>query len=526
MNAPAWAWPWVLQSTAIAVVGLACLAAAREMRPRTRLRWLEALMLLALGGPWLLAWLGPLVPAPPVSVVSFDVTQVTAASAAVSPVASGLPSWTWLWGAGVVARLAWLATGILRIRQWRRAALPLDDGMFEEAVALTGTRAEGAEVTALAQPVAVGVREPTVLVPETLRARPAAERLAVYVHELRHVARGDVWVAWLEEALRTVVWPLPAVWMLVPHLRLAREQVVDLETVSVTNDVTPYVMALVWSADNAPARPSLAPGFLKRHQLLTRVASLTREVPMSRARQIAWSGVLGVALVTATTTAATVMPISSQGPIAIPDGPGPLERKAVLPSLDTPPPRRTLNVEPLLPAGATGGASFRVHLVVDSVGTVAEVRIVSPGPAATGLGGDAATRQAVVEAVRQWQFEAPMTAPMLLVTDVPVGDARVLTLDDTPVRVGGAIRPPLKVVNVPPVYPKEAKDASVQGVVILETVIEPTGDVSDVRLLRSIPLLDAAAMDAVRQWKYQPQPHRLLVTTTINFTLAEDHEPR
>lgn len=60
----------------------------------------------------------------------------------------------------------------------------------------------------------------------------------------------------------------------------------------------------------------------------------------------------------------------------------------------------------------------------------------------------------------------------------------------------------------------------------LETIIERTGDVGDVRLLRSVPLLDQAALDAVRQWKYEPRPHRMQVTTTVNFTLAADAQPR
>ncbi len=526
MSAPAWAWPWLIQSTALAIAGIACLAVARGMAPRVRLRWLEGLLLLALGGPWLLAWLGPLVPASAVETMAIELVQVAARPVAAAQGASGPALWLWLWVAGVVVRAAWLATGLGRIRQWRHAAVPLADDVFEEAMALAGARARGAELASLAQPVAVGVRQPTVLVPEALRTRPDAERLAVYVHELRHIARGDVWAAWLEEALRTLAWPLPAVWLLVPRLRLAREQVVDHETVALTSDVTPYVMALVWSADNAPASHSLATGFLKRHQLLTRVASLTGEVQMSRAHHIAWSGMLAVVLAAATAAASTVVPITPQDASAPGDGAGPLERRAVLPSLDTPAPRRSLNVEPLLPAGATGGAVFRIHVVIDSAGTVAEARIVWPATGAPGPGGDAATREAVLEAVRQWQFEAPLAAPMLLATDLAVGDARMPGAGSGPVRIGGAIPPPRKIVHVAPEYPKEALEAKVQGVVIMETVIEPNGDVSDVRVLRSIPLLDAAAIEAVRQWKYEPRAHRVLLTTTVNFTLAADDTPR
>ena len=128
---------------------------------------------------------------------------------------------------------------------------------------------------------------------------------------------------------------------------------------------------------------------------------------------------------------------------------------------------------------------------------------------------------------------------MLIVTQVPVGLDRTFVEytarsrrsldalasaapDEAPVRVGGTITPPLKVVDVRPTYPQVALDAKVQGVVIVEATIERTGDVSAVRVLRSIPLLDGAALDAVRQWKYEPQPHRVQMTMTINFTLAAD----
>src|SRR3989337_1810442 len=69
-----------------------------------------------------------------------------------------------------------------------------------------------------------------------------------------------------------------------------------------------------------------------------------------------------------------------------------------------------------------------------------------------------------------------------------------------PVRVGGQIKAPVRVKNVNPVYPSIAQSARVQGVVIIEATIGPDGRVPDTKVLRSIPLLDAAAVDAVKQW--------------------------
>jgi len=90
--------------------------------------------------------------------------------------------------------------------------------------------------------------------------------------------------------------------------------------------------------------------------------------------------------------------------------------------------------------------------------------------------------------------------------------------------VGGDIQAPQKVHNVSPQYPQIAQSARVQGVVIIEAVIGPDGSVQEARVLRSIPLLDAAALDAVRQWRYTPTllngvPVPVIMTVTVNFTL-------
>jgi len=91
-------------------------------------------------------------------------------------------------------------------------------------------------------------------------------------------------------------------------------------------------------------------------------------------------------------------------------------------------------------------------------------------------------------------------------------------------RVGGDIRPPQKVTDVAPVYPPLARAARVEGIVILEAVIGEDGGVRDVRVLRSVQLLDEAAMEAVRQWRFTPtllngEPVPVVMTITVAFKL-------
>jgi protein TonB len=92
------------------------------------------------------------------------------------------------------------------------------------------------------------------------------------------------------------------------------------------------------------------------------------------------------------------------------------------------------------------------------------------------------------------------------------------------IRVGGGVKPPTRIVDVRAVYPEIAQNARVQGVVICEVLIGADGKVADARILRSIPLLDQAALDAVRQWEFTPtqvngNPVSIIMTVTVNFTL-------
>ena len=159
--------------------------------------------------------------------------------------------------------------------------------------------------------------------------------------------------------------------------------------------------------------------------------------------------------------------------------------------------------------------------------------------------------QAAEDAVRQWRFE-PAGASRRFELPVQFGEQNQMVFvaiarpgvqvangtpsveisapeaaaqGDRPARIrSGSIRTPRLVSRVEPVYPPAAKAANIQGVVILEVVIGTDGTVKEGRVLRSISLLDQAALDAVLQWRYEPTllngaPVEAIATVTINFTL-------
>jgi protein TonB len=87
------------------------------------------------------------------------------------------------------------------------------------------------------------------------------------------------------------------------------------------------------------------------------------------------------------------------------------------------------------------------------------------------------------------------------------------------------IREPKRIAYVAPEYPEIARLSRVEGTVILEAVLDVTGRVHSVRVLKSVTLLDEAAIRAVRQWRYTPTelngiPVQVLMTITVNFQLS------
>ena len=106
------------------------------------------------------------------------------------------------------------------------------------------------------------------------------------------------------------------------------------------------------------------------------------------------------------------------------------------------------------------------------------------------------------------------------------GDTLSFTDSPEPVRagLGNSVLQPDKILNVEPLYPAEALEAGLEGIVVLEVIIGATGLVTDVRVLRSAPRFDGAAVAAVEQWQYVPTvvagtPVPVTFTVTVRFRL-------
>jgi len=217
--------------------------------------------------------------------------------------------------AGIAVRFLIFALGLLKLRQLRRASSPISDfpefaALLEEMAAVVSARADFRLSTSVDSPVTFGFAAPVILLPERFPSMDAKFQSAIICHELLHVRRRD-WAHHLsEEIIRAVFWFHPAIAWLIARVRLAREQVVDLEVVSITQARKPYLEALM---EFANARASVAaipaPPFLAERQLVERVSLMLEEVRMSRTRLIASLIAMVCCLALAITLAARTFPL-------------------------------------------------------------------------------------------------------------------------------------------------------------------------------------------------------------------------
>ena len=206
-----------------------------------------------------------------------------------------------------------------------------------------------------------------------------------------------------------------------------------------------------------------------------------------------------------------------------------------VPPQPVPTPRKVRDVPPLYPQPAQAAGiqgDVRIELTIDPRGHVQEVHVVQSLASSPSGPAPQAMRElldnAAIAAARQWEYAPTGVAfPVVTTANVrfvltPHGDSS--GTQPAPVRVGGNIKAPIKTRHVAPAYPAIAQSARVQGVVIIEATIDQSGRVRDARVLRSIPLLDQAAIDAVRQWEFTPTflngvAVPVIMTVTVQFTL-------
>jgi TonB family protein len=481
-----------------------------------------------------------------------------------------------------LGRLALLASRSERMREpaWTSAAgdIALEYGLFRDVVLLHSDHP-----TLL---VTWGQRRPKVILPQTAPQWPDDRIRVVLCHELAHIRRHDWMLLMTAELLRSLHWFNPIVWIACRRLREQSEHACDDVVLGAGIERSDYAAQLLdlaravvdnhtsWSAALAIARPSTLEG---------RIRAMLN-IRLNRQPTTRWAGAV-IALVTLGVT----VPLAGFTSTSEPIGPAaPTERGVVPPVtvvrlnvLDKGSPE-VLRARRDPAAGVVAGTTLAQTAfasysgrVVDSLGALLpdvtltlvnlqsrakqEVRSDRTGRFDfVGLpGGDYAmeARLAGFATLQQNVTFSPgqiaeqnLTLQIGSITEtitVTEGDhyppdygtqslsvrkreSGSLPTCSAPVAggIGGNIKPPTKVRNVNPTYPPSARDAKVQGVVILHAVIGIDGFMKDVSVLRSPDAaLAAAATDAVSQWQFQATqldcvPVDTRATVVVNFQLA------
>jgi TonB family protein len=500
---------------------------------------------------------------------------VRAARAATTPI-DWLRLATLAWLSGVAARLAWIAVGIARLRAFRRRAAAHRVNGYDDLQDAIGTRTPLLWSGDVRHPVTFGLLRPVVLLPVALKAVDHGAQRAVIAHELHHVKRRD-W-GWLlaEEFLRAVFWFHPAMWWLLSRIQLARETVVDELSILVTNARRTYLDTLLAFADDSGVGAS--PAFSARRHLFHRVMLLSKEGEMSSLRVAVGSCLLVLALGVGAYGAVYTFPLyeepsaQKQLPPRDPVPASAYHHEAVLLWEQSRKPSLTREEQLELVSQGITAENKALAINPDYVDALTYKNILlrmqanlttDRAETARLLQEAEALRDRAIE-IRRMQGayvpgrgEPPPPPPPAPPAPAMVSDDRsnntIGRLDETvgnlsrgervrpegfmsaslfpvagaprdPVRIGGEIKAPMKIRDVKPAYPPEAQASRVQGVVIAEILIDTAGDVQDARVLRSIPLLDEAAVEAVRQWRFAPTfvdgvARSVVMTVTVNFSL-------
>ena len=430
-----------------------------------------------------------------------------------------------VWAVGVVVSVAALTAALVRLGQvsahaetvtagpWRRTADALGRDLgIRRRVVLLQTDLPGFLAT-------WGLRRPQIGLPRGAAEWPEARIRAVLHHELAHVCRHDWVVQLVAQFVCAVQWFNPLCWIAGRRLRQLSEMACDdaaLRCGMAADEYATHLLEITRSCRPLSAPLTVVP--MARSSSFERriVAMLNRSTdrrPVTRGDLAAMTVLLLVL-----TAPASILHARQAGPLpftgSIYDASGALLPEVSVSLTDSQQHEQKTATDasghfaiPSVPAGKyvlrvmrAGFAPLMQDVELASAGDWARVVTLQVGE--------------IQESVK---VETERTSAK-----------RVPEPTGAPLKVGGNIRPPRKLTHVNPVYPQSMKDAGIEGAVPLEAVIAGDGSVQTVRVLTAEvhPDLAIAAVDAVRQWKFEPtllngKPVPIKMKVTIDFRLKD-----
>jgi len=439
---------------------------------------------------------------------------------------SGLLASAWMMGSGVsllillvgLTRLAWLASRARPVSSgtWTRLADAIGrDYSLRWPVQLLQTDHPSLLVT-------WGLVRPKIIIPRAAELWTEDRVAVVLRHELAHIRRGDWVVQIAGELLRAAYWFNPLLWIACSRLRQESEQACDDEVLVRGVEGPDYATHLLEVAralkvDSAPRLP--APAVARSSSLERRIramldARLIRNPTTRSARFLTAAALLSL---TVGIAAAQTGPVTLSG--------------SVFDSTGAPVPGATV-VLTNAQSGAkfvvttdSGGQFSFVPLPADSYVLAAEVPGFKKLENQVVLSGKSVRRDLTlslgdlretisVRGSRSPDEAAASSDKAILSSKIGAREATSTADPDRssylaalegckPSATGGRIRPPRKIKDVRPIYPASLQQAGVQGKVGLEAIIGTDGAIREANVVDPVhPELDAAALEAVRQWQF------------------------
>ncbi|HEV2689229.1 MAG TPA: M56 family metallopeptidase, partial [Bryobacteraceae bacterium] len=381
-----------LQIAAIAVGGALLLRLLRIRLPNARLICWQALLAACLVLPAIQPW-RPLARTVAGVQISTGAMIPAAPGTHFQPLAFSLSkSILLILCVGVAIRFAMLGLGFWRIRRYRRHSRQMA-GAFESLQRRMGVSAEVRTSPDVSGPVTFGFLRPLILLPDG-----CLESDSIACHELVHVRRRDWLLTVLEECVLSILWFHPAMWWLVAEIQLAREEAVDREVVVILNSREQYLESLLALAasrsglDLMPASP-----FLRKRHLQKRVASLLKEVSMSRLRLNISLAAFVAALAVIGWLGVRSFPLRA-APQDKPDASGVTVQQGSVKLLH----RGEVRYPPKALAKGIQGAVV-LEVSIDETGTVQDARVLS---------GPEELRASALESVLHWHYSNDAHSPV------------------------------------------------------------------------------------------------------------------
>ncbi len=196
------------------------------------------------------------------------------------------------------------------------------------------------------------------------------------------------------------------------------------------------------------------------------------------------------------------------------------EEGAVLAKNAVDPPKLLKRVDPVYPEEARRAKQSDIVILnvrTDKSGSIERIMVLK--------GKYENLNAAAIEAVKQWKYQPYLvdgeSKPVVFSVSVRF---RFKEDQSDSIEAGGEVVPPKLIKRVDPVYPEDARKAKLQGSVILYVTTDEKGTVAKVEVLKSISGLDQAAVDAVKQWVYEPYLHEgnpkpVSFAVTVQFKL-------